>query len=119
MPTSHYFVSIVILDFYYQRAMITCSNLFKGIVKRHSRTYTCSQLAVFRGSFSKSCYYYNRGNKCLLKSQITMFFTPFPSSLNVVIDLVAEKSTRFNTNTTLRNVGGEGNYFWPKFLPRY
>ena len=36
-----------------------------------------------------------------------MFVTPFPLSVNIVIDLVAEKSTRFNTNTTLRSVGGE------------
>ena len=42
---------------------------------------------------------------------------PLSPSLNVVIGLVAEKSTRFNTNTntTLRSVGGEGYYFWPKF----
>ena len=48
-----------------------------------------------------------------------MFVTPFPPSLNVAIDLVAEKSTRFNTNLTLKSVGGEEDYFWPKFLPRY
>ena len=36
-------------------------------------------------------------------------------SLNVVINLVAENSTRFNTNTTLRSVGGEGQNFGQNF----
>ena len=55
------------------------------------------------------------GNECWQKSQFTMFVTPFPLSLNIVIDLVTKKSTRFNTNTTLTSVEGEGDYFWPKF----
>ena len=63
--------------------------------------------------------FYNRGNKCWQKSRFTMFVTPFPPSLNVVIDLVAGKTTRFNTNTTLRSARGDGDYFWPKFLPRF
>ena len=62
---------------------------------------------------------HNQRNKCWQKSQFTMLVSPFPPSFNVVIDLVAEKSTRFNTNTTLRSVGGDGDYFWPNFLPRY
>ena len=48
----------------------------------------------------------------LAKISIYNVCHPFPLSPNVVIDLAAEKSTRFNTNTTLRSVGGEGDYFW-------
>ena len=50
-----------------------------------------------------------------------MFVTPFTPSLNVAIDLVAEKGMRFNTNITLRmrNAGGEGEYFWSELLLRY
>ena len=74
----------------------------------------------FINSFaSQFAVIYNRGNKCLQKSQFTMFVTPFPPSFNVVIDLVPEKSTLFDTSITLRSVGGDRDYFWPKFLPRY
>ena len=62
MSTSQCFISIVFLIFIikflgFLRAMITCNDLFKGIVKIHSKSYTCSQLAVFQSSFSKSCHY--------------------------------------------------------------
>ena len=78
--------------------------------------HTSFSLTVFASQFA---VIYNRGNKCLQKSQFTMFVTPFPPSLNVVIDLVPEKSTLFDTSITLRSVGGDRDYFLPKFLPRY
>ena len=51
--------------------------------------------------------------------QFTMLVTPCLPSLNVVINLVAKKSLRFNTNTTFRSVGGEVDIFLTKFLLRY
>ena len=54
---------------------------------------------------------YNHGNKFWQKSQFAVFVTPFFPSLNVVIALVSVKSTRFNTNKTLKSEGGEGGYY--------
>ena len=54
----------------------------------------------------------------LAKISICNSFHPLSSSLNLVIDLVAEKSTPFNTNTTLRSVGGEKGLFLARIFAK-
>ena len=71
--------------------------MFHHVEQRMVKRQNGSQKHPFHVSFSPI---YNRGNKCWQKSQFTVFVTPLPPFLNVVIDLVAKKSMHFNTNAT-------------------